>query len=110
MHLVKGVEDRRPTSSYHRTQALTRPNTLPYIFRKLRVHRNLTKRALAEKFSVSERYVYEVENGSRFPSLRYCLKCGQLFGANAQWVKTQWARQATERYSERLLKRLGLEW
>jgi transcriptional regulator with XRE-family HTH domain len=73
------------------------------------MHKNLTKRALAEMFSVSERYVSEVENGSRFPSLRYCLKSGELYGANPMWVKTKWAKEAVNRFSERLLKRLHLE-
>jgi len=94
---------------YQNGRPLTRPDSLPYVFRKLRIHRNLTKRALAEMFSVSERYVSDVENGSRFPSLPYCLKCGELFGANAQWVKNKWAREATHRFTERLMKRLGLD-
>jgi len=109
MHLMKGIEDRCHSRSYHNKQVLTRPDSLAYLFRKLRIHRNMTKRALAEKFSVSEKYVYEVENGYRFPSLRYCLRCGEFFGANSQWVRLQWARQAIDRYADRVYRRLHLE-
>lgn len=97
------------SSSYHNRPVLTRPGSLPYVFRKLRIHRNLTKRALAEKFSVSESYVLAVENGSKFPSLRYCLKAAELYGANPMWAKNKWAHEATERFSSRLSRRLGLD-
>jgi len=109
MHLTSGVRDQTFPPSYHKSQALTRPDSLPYLFRKLRIHRNLTKCRLAEKISVSESYVYQVENGLTFPSLRYCIKCGELFGANANWVKAKWANEAINRYTHRLLRRLGLD-
>ncbi len=109
MHLVGGLEDHVFLRSYHSRRPLTRPGSLPYVFRKLRISHNLTKRALAEMFSVSERYVSDVESGSRFPSLRYCLQCGDLFGANPLWVKNQWAREAVQRFQERLFKRLSLD-
>jgi len=75
----------------------------------MRIHKNLTKRALAAKCSVSEDYVEGVENGSQFPSLRYCLKCAELFGANPNWVKSKWAKEMIERFKGRILKRLGLD-
>jgi DNA-binding XRE family transcriptional regulator len=109
MHSIPGREVKDLVGSYHKCQVLTRPDSLPYVFRKLRIHRNLTKRSLAEMFSVSDRYISEIENGSKFPSLSYCLKCGELFGANAQWVKLKWAREATHRYQEKLYGRLGLD-
>ena len=109
MHLVGCLGGRKFTSSYHNGRFLTRTDSLPYVFRKLRIHRNLTKRTLAEMFSVSERYVSEVENGSRFPSLRYCLKSGELYGANSEWVKTKWAKEAIERFSVRIKGRIGLD-
>jgi len=87
----------------------TRPYSLPYIFSKLRIHRNLTRKALGKKFGFSEQYVMEVENGSRFPCLRYCLLCADVFGANPSWVKLKWANAATERFSSRVKERLGLE-
>jgi DNA-binding XRE family transcriptional regulator len=64
---------------------------------------------LAVKFSVSEEYVSAIENGSKFPSLRFCLMCGDLFGANPGWVKSKWAKEAIERFTSRIMKRLGLE-
>lgn len=109
MHLVGGLEGRMCSSSYHKRPVLTRPGSLPDVFRKLRIHRNLTKRALAEKFSVSESYIVAVENGSKFPSLRYCLKCAELYGANPGWVKTKWSKEAVNRFTERLLRRLNLD-
>jgi len=110
MHSIQGREEKDFVASYHKCQVLTRPDTLPYVFRKLRIHRNLTKRSLAEMFSVSERYISDVENGSKFPSLAYCLKCGELFGANAQWVKLKWSREAVIRYRKKLYNRMGLDW
>lgn len=109
MHLVGGLEGRLYPRSYHSRQVLTRPDSLQHVFRKPRIHRNLTKRTLAEMFSVSERYVSDVENGSRFPSLRFCLKSAELYGANPCWVKNVWAKEAIERFTGRLLKRLKLE-
>jgi transcriptional regulator with XRE-family HTH domain len=108
MHLVRDQEGTTYHGFYQNRRVLTRPDSLPCIFRKLRLHRNLTKRSLGEKFSVSERYVADVENGLKFPSLRYCLACGKLYDANPGWVKSKWAKEAIERYSSRLMKRLGL--
>jgi transcriptional regulator with XRE-family HTH domain len=88
---------------------LTRPDSLPYIFRKLRTHHNFTKKALAQKFGLSEDYVSQIESGSKFPSLQYCLACGDLFGANPGWVKTKWAHEAIKRFSDRLKKRLEID-
>ena len=96
-------------SVYQNRTVLTRPGTLPCIFRQLRIHRNMTKRALAEKFSVSEGYVNEVESGNKFPSLRYCLKCADEYGANPGWVKSKWAKEAINRFTDRLNQKLGLE-
>jgi len=74
----------------------------------MRIHRNLTRKALAQRCGVSEEYVFSIENGSKFPSVMYCLKCSDLFGANPSWIKTKWAKEALERFSNRLMKRLGL--
>lgn len=109
MHLAQGIGTKRLTTPYHKTHVLTRPDTLPYLFRKLRIHRNLTRSSLAEIISFSERYIYDVEGGYRFPSLNYCLRCANLFGANAQWVNVCWAREAVRRYQERINRRLALE-
>jgi transcriptional regulator with XRE-family HTH domain len=109
MHLVSYGPKIGLKSFYQKQSALTRPDSLPHIFYKLRQNHNLTKRALAEKFSVSEDYVSKVERGSVFPSLDFCLKCADLFEANPGWVKMKWAREAVERFSERIKRRLGLE-
>ena len=109
MHLIKGQGGHMQTSFYQNSTVLTRPDTLPYIFRKLRTHRNLTKRRIAEKFSVSEGYVRDIENGQKFPSLRYCLKCADEYGANPGWVKSKWAKEAIKRFTDRLNQKLGLE-
>ena len=110
MHLAQGIGTHHQNPFYNKTAVLTRPDTLPYLFRKLRIHKNITRSRFAEKFSVSESYVYQVESGYRFPSLRYCLKCGDFFGANAQCVKRRWAREAVKRYQESIYKRIGLDW
>ena len=109
MHLVSYAPKIGFKSFYRNREHLARPDSLPHIFYKLRQNHNLTKRSLAEKFSVSEDYVSKIERGSIFPSLNFCLKCADLFEANPGWVKTKWAREAIERFSERLKKRLGLD-
>jgi DNA-binding XRE family transcriptional regulator len=109
MHLISYGPKIGHSPFYQKRSALTRADSLPHIFRKLRIHRNLTKKALAEKFGVSEEYVSSIESGSKFPSLNFCLKCGDQFGANPGWVKTKWAKEAIERFSNRLMKRLGLD-
>jgi transcriptional regulator with XRE-family HTH domain len=109
MHLISYGPKIGLKSFYQKRSALTRVDTLPHIFRKLRIHRNLTKRALADKFCISEEYVSAIESGSKFPSLNFCLKCAKAFDANPVWVKTKWAKEAIERFTNRLKKRLGLD-
>ena len=109
MHLIyHGVGS--PHSSVYKNQAvLTRPYTLAYLFRKFRINHNLKKSKLAEKCSVSEAYVSAVEDGSKFPSVGFCLSCAREFGANPEWVKTMWIREIVRRFESRLKKRLEIE-
>lgn len=109
MHLASSVPRSCCPSSYRNCIDFARVNTLPYVFRKLRIHRNLTKRALAEKVLVSEEYVSQVEHCSRFPSLKYCLACGEEFGFNPEWIKVKWLNAVMERVNSRLMKRLGFD-
>jgi transcriptional regulator with XRE-family HTH domain len=108
MHLVAYGSKIGLKSFYQKRSALTRVDSLPHLFYKLRQNRNLTKRALAAKFSVSEDYVSAIESGSKFPSLNFCLKCAQEFEVNPNYVKSKWAREVIERFSDRLNRRLGL--
>ena len=109
MHLIyHGVTSHHP-SSYKNEPALARPYTLAHLFRKLRINHNLTKSALAEKFSVSEGYVSGVEAGLKFPSVGFCLSCAGEFGANPEWVKRMWVREMVGRFQTRLNKRLEIE-
>lgn len=109
MHIIQGGCDPLHSPLYRNCRHLSRPNSLPYTFRKLRVYRNLTKKSLARKFGFTEEYVSAIESGSKFPSLRYCLLCADLFGANPNWAKTKWAHEAIRRFSDRLMVRLGLD-
>lgn len=109
MHLISYGPKIGHFPFYQKRRLLTRPDSLPCIFRKLRIHRNLTKKALAEKFGFSEEYVSQIESGSKFPSLNFCLKCANEFGANPNWVKTKWSKEAIERFTDRLMKRLGFD-
>jgi transcriptional regulator with XRE-family HTH domain len=108
MHLVSSMMSRSRSSFYPKRRQLCNPYSLPYIFRKLLIDHNLTKAALAAKFGLSEGYVSEIESGSRFPSLRFCLLCANEFGANPEWVKVKYSNAAVSRYSDRLKKRLGV--
>lgn len=109
MHLVFHGSGSQHSSVYKKQAVLTRPYTLSHLFRKLRMNRNLTKRRLAEKCSLSEGYVSSVEGGLKFPSLSFCLSCAQEFGVNPEWVKRRWARAMVERFQSRLNKRLEIE-
>ena len=109
MHLIyHGVTSHHP-SSYTNVPVLARPYTLAHLFRKLRINHNLTKRALAEKFSVSEGYVSGVEAGLKFPSVGFCLSCAGEFGINPEWVKRMWVREMVGRFQSRLNKHLEIE-
>jgi DNA-binding XRE family transcriptional regulator len=100
----------RPHSrSYQTSQPLTRVDSLPYLFRKFRIHHNLTKRALAAKFCISEKYVEEIERGSKLPSLRISTMYAKEFGANPEWVKRKWFKDTVEHFSERLRRKIALE-
>lgn len=88
---------------------LKRCGTLPFIFRKIRESRNQTKESLGLKIGFREEYVSGVEFGSRFPSLKYCMRCGDEFGANPIWVKNKWANWRVMRFRDALLKRLELD-
>lgn len=109
MHLVYHGVTSHLLSSYENEQPLARPYTLAYLLRKLRINRNLTKTALAEKFSVSVSYVSAVEAGLKFPSVGFCLSCAGEFGANPEWVKRMWVREMVGRFQTRLNKRLEIE-
>jgi transcriptional regulator with XRE-family HTH domain len=75
----------------------------------MRLYRGLSRGSLGQKFGLSEKYIQDVENGTRFPSLRYCLLCGGLYGANPNWVKAKYVNEAVYRYSSRIKKRLGVD-
>ena len=109
MHLVHYRRVPLHVSLYPKGVCLTRPYSLPFIFQKLRVHRNLTRSSLAKKFGVSERYVNDVEMGVKYPSLDFCLRCACEFGANPEWVKRKWAMGVTVRFSDKIKERLGLD-
>ena len=78
-------------------------------FKSRRRCHNLTKKALADKTYVSRDYVSHVEDGRRLPSLKFCLQCAEIFGANPEWVKRKWAREMVIGFEERLRIRLNIE-
>lgn len=109
MHLVGGQAVRHFTGVYHDSVIKARPDSLPYIFQKLRIHRNLTKESLAKKFGVSESYVSAVESCSKYPSLKFCLHCATEFEMNPNWVTEKWANGRIVRFRDKLFKRLKIE-
>ena len=94
---------------YFKSHRFTRPDRLCSIFKALRQNRGMTKSDFAAKIGVSVGYVESVESGRSFPSISYCFLCAGMFGANPSWVKAKYAREAIERYSDRLKGRLGLD-
>lgn len=109
MHLVAYGPKIGFKSFYHKRPGLTRPDSLPHLFCKLRQNHNLTKGSLAKKFGISEDYISGIESGSKFPSLNFCLECAREFDINPNYVKSKWAREVIERFSDRLNRRLGLD-
>ena len=109
MHLVSYAPQKKLIPFYQKRPSLARPDTLPHLFRKLRQNHNLTKGSLAEKFGISEEYVSAIESGSKFPSVSFCLKCAVEFEINPNYVKSKWAREVIERFSDRLNRRLGFD-
>lgn len=109
MHLISHGLKLGFKSSYSNESHFARAYSLPYVFCKLRIHRNLTKAALGKKFLVSERYVADVEHGRRFPTLKYCLACGDLFGFNPNWIKVKWSDALIQQFSVLVKERLGLD-
>lgn len=109
MHLVSYGPKIGLKSFYRNREHLARPDSLSHLFYKLRQNSNLTKRSLADKFGVAEDYVSAIESGSKFPSLNFSLKCAREFEINPNYVKSKWAREVIERFSDRLNRRLGLE-
>jgi len=98
---IKGLLKRYPYRRY--------PGSLPNIFRNLRIYKGMSESDLAERIGVSLQYISKVENGTYPASLKYCLKCGEVFGFNPNWVKAKWANRCTARFGKKLLKRLGVE-
>jgi len=109
MHLVAYQLKSHPKPFYQSKIILTRPDNLSHLFCKLRQNHNLTIRSLADKFCVTPDYVSKIEGGSEFPSLNFCLKCATEFDVNPKYVTNKWAREAIERFSDRLRRRLGLD-
>ena len=108
MHLISYAPKLAFRVFYHKSPHVARADSLAHLFYKLRIHRNLTKRALSLKFGVSEDYLSRVESGSRFPSLGFCLQCSKEFDVNPEYVKNRWANEAIRVFSERLRTRLKL--
>lgn len=108
MHLVSDTRPPLSFPSYQKKLYFTRAYSLPYIFRMLRIDRDLTKKALAAKIGVREDYLSRVEDGSRFPTLNFCLACGKEFGFNPNWVKVKWVNALLERMAVKLRQRLEI--
>ena len=109
MHLIPGGCGLLHLPLYKVGIRHSRAGSLSDFFRKMRLYRGLSRRSLAHKFGLSEKYIQDIESGTRFPSLRYCLLCAGEFGANANWVKSKYANEAIYRYSSRIRKRLGVD-
>jgi transcriptional regulator with XRE-family HTH domain len=106
MYLVANKTLKNPF--YHPTQIFADPDTLPYLIRKLRINRNYSRQAFALKTGVSVQYLEWIEKGKKPPSLKFCLTCGDLFGANPYWIKRKWYQETLSRIKRNLEDRLGL--
>ena len=94
---------------YFKSRSFTRPDRLCSIFKALRQNWGMTKEAFGAKIGFSVSYINSIESGARFPSLQYCFLCAEMFGANPSWVKAKYAKEAVQRYSDRVRRRLHLD-
>jgi len=83
--------------------------SLAHLFHKLRIQKNLTKKALAEKIGFTEEYVYRVEKGEKLPSFDYAVRCAKLFEINPEWVKRKWLKELLFWFEERVRGLLEIE-
>jgi len=83
--------------------------SLSYLFRKLRIHKNLTKKALAQRIGFTEEYVYRIEKDEKLPSFDYAVKCAELFEINPEWVKRKWLKEFLTWFEERVRRILEIE-
>ncbi len=110
MHLIAHGLKLTHKPFYQNRQFLTRADSLPYLFRKFRLNHNLTKRTLAAKFCISEKLVEEIEAGLKPPSLDICLLYAKEFEMNPEWVKRKWYKGTVAHFSEKLKRRIKLEY
>jgi transcriptional regulator with XRE-family HTH domain len=96
------------SSFYPKMGGLARPYKLGFLFHKLRAYRGLPKNLLAQQFGVTEKYISEVEEGQKIPTLKFSLLCAKEFGINPQWVKNKWLKELIATIQDRLEKKLGL--
>ena len=110
MQCVPGVADLPEGELYQNKAPLTRPYSLPCIFRNLRIHNKLCQEAVALKLGVSVLYLAGFEEGDVVPSIKFCLGYGDLFGFNPNWVKVKWAHWVSNDFKDKLLEGLGLDY
>jgi DNA-binding XRE family transcriptional regulator len=84
-----------------------RPGSLAQIFKNIRIDRGLSIDGLACRVQMKSRCVREIEAGSRFPSVKYCLGCASVFGANPSWVMCKLTDERIYRYGNRLRDRIS---
>jgi DNA-binding XRE family transcriptional regulator len=83
-----------------------RPGSLVQIFRSLRIWRSLSIDELSCLIHVQVRCLREIERGTRFPTVKYCVGCASVFGANPSWAMCKLIDERIFRYSNRLRGRV----
>ena len=81
---------------------------IPRIMRMMRLGRKMTQTALAAKLLVTPNYIYLLENGRKFPSLKFCIRFAEYFEMNPNWIKTAWLRDYVSWVRVKMESRLGL--
>ncbi len=62
------------------------------LVRQLRLGRGMSQSTLAKKLHVTPNYIWLLEHGYKFPSLKLALRLGKNFDFNPNWIKTLWFR------------------
>ncbi len=85
-----------------------RPDSLPDLFYKIRVRKNLSQKALAERIGFSEGYVQRVERGKVYPCLNYVIRCStELEEINPEWARVKWANEKILSFRDKILSQVG---
>lgn len=74
-----------------------RINRISRTFKDSRLRHNLSQKEMSRKLAISENYLWMIEIGQRFPSLKLSITLAEVTEMNPYWVKSIWINEAVAR-------------